>query len=101
MKELRLAQGVTQEQVAKDLDCTVAFISNVENNRAKLNLRMLLYYSKLCNVPVDTILNAGFGKDEQRKSDQLVQEEMLHIFNTFSLTERKKIVKLLKTWQEE
>ena len=50
MKQLRSERGITQEQVAKDLNCTVPFVSNVENNRAKLNLRVLLYYSKLCNV---------------------------------------------------
>ena len=59
MKQLRSERGITQEQVAKDLNCTVPFVSNVENNRAKLNLRVLLYYSKLCNVSVDTILDAG------------------------------------------
>ena len=45
MKQLRSERGITQEQVAKDLNCTVPFVSNVENNRAKLNLRVLLYYS--------------------------------------------------------
>ncbi len=43
--------AITQEQVAKDLNCTVPFVSNVENNRAKLNLRVLLYYSKLATYP--------------------------------------------------
>ena len=43
MKQLRNERGITQEQVARDLDCTVPFVSNVENNRAKLNLRVLLY----------------------------------------------------------
>ena len=41
MKQLRSERGITQEQVAKDLNCTVPFVSNVENNRAKLNLRVL------------------------------------------------------------
>ncbi len=60
MKQLRVEQGYTQEMVAEDLDCTVAFVSNLENNRAKLNLRVLLYYSKLCNVTIDEILEPGF-----------------------------------------
>ena len=42
MKQLRVEQGYTQEMVAEDLKCTVAFVSNLENNRAKLNLRVLL-----------------------------------------------------------
>ena len=45
MKELRSSLGITQERVAKDLGCTIAFVSNVENNRVKINLRVLYYYS--------------------------------------------------------
>lgn len=30
MKQLRSERGITQEQVAKDLNCTVPFVSNVE-----------------------------------------------------------------------
>ncbi|MDE5778560.1 MAG: helix-turn-helix domain-containing protein [Lachnospiraceae bacterium] len=100
MQELRLGQGITQEQVAEDLNCTIAYVSNVENNRAKLNLRTLLYYSQLCNVPVDTILNAGLEQKNASTEEKELDTEMLLIFNTFGLQERKKIIKLLKTWQE-
>ena len=78
MKQLRSERGITQEQVAKDLNCTVPFVSNVENNRAKLNLRVLLYYSKLCNVSVDTILDAGrdlppLDEKERQLNDESAQ----------------------------
>ena len=51
MKQLRSERGITQEQVAKDLNCTVPFVSNVENNRAKLNLRVLLYSLSSATYP--------------------------------------------------
>ena len=81
MKQLRSERGITQEQVAKDLNCTVPFVSNVENNRAKLNLRVLLYYSKLCNVSVDTILDAGrdippLDEKEHQLNDEMLQEDL-------------------------
>ena len=47
MKQLRSERGITQEQVAKDLNCTVPFVSNVENNRTAMSLRMLTYYARL------------------------------------------------------
>ena len=93
MKQLRSERGITQEQVAKDLNCTVPFVSNVENNRAKLNLRVLLYYSKLCNVSVDTILDAG--------RDIPPLDEMLNVFRGFSVTAKEKIIKMLRIWQEK
>ena len=79
MKQLRSERGITQEQVAKDLNCTVPFVSNVENNRAKLNLRVLLYYSKLCNVSVDTILDAGRDLPPLDEKERQLNDEVLNV----------------------
>ena len=100
MKQLRSERGITQEQVAKDLNCTVPFVSNVENNRAKLNLRVLLYYSKLCNVSVDTILDAGRDIPPLDEKEHQLNDEMLNVFRGFSVTEKEKIIKMLRIWQE-
>ena len=59
LKRLRTEHSYTQEQIAEALGCTVSFVSNIENNRAKLNLRVLTYYAKLFHVTVDSILGAG------------------------------------------
>ena len=96
MKQLRSERGITQEQVAKDLNCTVPFVSNVENNRAKLNLRVLLYYSKLCNVSVDTILDAGRDLPPLDEKERQLNDEVLNVFRGFSVTEKEKIIKMLR-----
>ena len=90
MKQLRSERGITQEQVAKDLNCTVPFVSNVENNRAKLNLRVLLYYSKLCNVSVDTILDAGRDLPPLDEKERQLNDEVLNVFRGFSVAEKKR-----------
>ena len=101
MKQLRSERGITQEQVAKDLNCTVPFVSNVENNRAKLNLRVLLYYSKLCNVSVDTILDAGRDLPPLDEKERQLNDEVLNVFRGFSVSEKEKIIKMLRIWQEK
>ena len=101
MKQLRRERGITQEQVAKDLNCTVPFVSNVENNRAKLNLRVLLYYSKLCNVSVDTILDAGRDLPPLDEKERQLNDEVLNVFRGFSVAEKEKIIKMLRIWQEK
>lgn len=101
MKHLRIEQGVTQEKIAGDLGCTVSFVSNVENNRTKLNLRTLLYYAALCNVSVDSLLDAGKTSPTQINEDQQTDKELLHIFHTFSPDERKKMIKILKIWKSQ
>ncbi|MDE6232302.1 MAG: helix-turn-helix domain-containing protein [Lachnospiraceae bacterium] len=100
MKQMRMEQGVTQEKVAEDLECTVAFVSNVENSRTKLNLRVLLYYSKLCNMSVDSILAAGKDSESIENTDNdPMYDELIGIFKTFSADERRKIIRMLKVWK--
>ena len=53
VKKLRISQGLTQEDVAKALDVTPGYISNVENGRNLMTLRMLSYYAELTNVSLD------------------------------------------------
>lgn len=96
MKRLRVEHSYTQEQVADDLGCTVAFVSNIENNRAKLNLRVLLYYASLCNVTVDSILNAGRPADTARSASDTRDSELLYTFHQFGEEEQDKIIKILK-----
>ena len=93
MKQLRSERGITQEQVAKDLNCTVPFVSNVENNRAKLNLRVLLYYSK--------ILDAGRDLPPLDEKERQLNDEVLNVFRGFSVAEKEKIIKMLRIWQEK
>ena len=45
MKELRIKMKLTQAEVAKALNVTPGYISNVENNRTAMSLRILIYYA--------------------------------------------------------
>ncbi|MDD5999773.1 MAG: helix-turn-helix transcriptional regulator, partial [Lachnospiraceae bacterium] len=47
IKELRIKNGLTQNQVAESLGVTPGYISNVENNRTAMSLRILTYYARL------------------------------------------------------
>lgn len=96
LKRLRTKHSYTQEQIANDLGCTVSFISNIENNRAKLNLRVLLYYAKLCNVTLDSILNAGDADTDEKKHSEARDAELLNIVHQFSVEEQDKMIKILK-----
>ncbi|MCC8126901.1 MAG: helix-turn-helix domain-containing protein [Clostridiales bacterium] len=101
MKRLRMDLGVTQEKVANDLQCTIAFVSNVENNRAKLNLRVLLYYADLCHVPVDLILDAGRPEEAQHTPGEQQTAELLRLFQTFTPEEQTKLIRIMKLWQSK
>ncbi len=50
MKELRIKMKLTQAEVARALNVTPGYISNVENNRTAMSLRILIYYARLLNI---------------------------------------------------
>ena len=56
VKELRIANGLTQADVAKNLNVTPGFISNVEKGRSVMSLRLLIYYAQLTGCTLDTLV---------------------------------------------
>ena len=54
IKHIRQKMGLTQNQVAEALGVTPGYISNVENNRTAMSLRILTYYAKLCGLRPQT-----------------------------------------------
>lgn len=100
LKRLRTEHSYTQEQIAGDLGCTVSFVSNIENNRAKLNLRVLMYYAKLCNVTIDSILNAGQNEGRQQDISAARDAEALNILHRFPPKRQEQIIKVLKYIKE-
>lgn len=100
MKRLRTAHGYTQEKVARDLSCTVAYISNIEHNRVRLNLRVLMYYAETFGVTVDSIINTGRADPADNYSHNARDTELLNIFHTFPDKDQDNIIKILKYTSE-
>ena len=53
---LRRLRGLTQEQLAEMLDCSVQFLSMVERGRRGMSLRMLCACARALQVSVDELL---------------------------------------------
>ena len=56
VKNLRQKTGLTQSQVAESLGVTPGYISNVENNRTAMSLRILTYYARLVGCSLDSLV---------------------------------------------
>ena len=56
VKELRIQMKLTQAEVASALNVTPGYISNVENNRTAMSLRVLIYYARLMNITLDSLI---------------------------------------------
>ncbi len=70
------------------------------HNRAKLNLRILVYYARLCNVTIDSILSAGQNDDKNQDISGIRDAEILNILHQFSPDGQEKIIKILKSIKE-
>lgn len=94
LKQFRKKRGITQEEIAKQLGVTVAYISNVENNKVKLNLRVLSFYANLLGVSIDYLLHT-----EQSNANPL-DAEILKILGGFTNDEKEKLIKILHIMKE-
>ena len=54
-REIRTQLGLSQNDVAKALRVTRGFISNVENGRVNMSMRLMVYYAQLMHVSLDEI----------------------------------------------
>ena len=96
IKELRIQMGLTQNEVAAALEVTPGYISNVENGRTSMSLRMLIYYSKLTNLSLDSLI----GRIEPEYTETALDNELTVEIRKLSIVDKEKLLKMIKIWQE-
>ena len=97
VKELRLQMGLTQNQVAKALHVTPGYISNVENNRTAMSLRMLTYYARLSGITLDSLV----GQIEPEYEKTALDNELLEKISILSAQQNRKLIKTLEIWEND
>lgn len=95
VKELRLAHGLTQLQVAQHLGVTPGYISNVENNRVAMSLRVLIYYAKLVGITLDSLV----GRVEPEYTRTALDNELFEKIQRLSDEEKVNLIKTLDIWK--
>lgn len=94
VKKLRISKGLTQEDVARELDVTPGYISNVENGRNLMTLRMLTYYAELTDVSLDYL--AGNVSEEYKKT--ALDNEILQLVSRMTDEQKEKLIGTLRLW---
>lgn len=92
VKELRIANHLTQDQVAKALGVTPGYISNVENNRSLMTLRMLTYYAQLTGMSLDYLA----GSIDEDYTETALDREILTILKDFSPEQKEKLIQMAR-----
>lgn len=97
IKELRIQMGLTQNQVAEELNVTPGYISNVENNRTAMSLRILTYYAKLVGISLDSLV----GQVEQEYQETALDNDLMAKISKMSIDKKLKLLKTLELWEDE
>ena len=96
IKELRIQMGLTQNQVAEELNVTPGYISNVENNRTAMSLRILTYYAKLVGISLDSLV----GQVEQEYQVTALDNDLMSKISKMSIDKKLKLLKTLELWED-
>ena len=95
IKAYRIKLGLTQSQVAAELNVTPGYISNVENGRTAMSLKMLIYYAKLMGVTLDTLV----GDLEPDYKTTALENALLSVINNLSDAEKEKLIQTIQLWK--
>ena len=97
MKELRIKMKLTQAEVARALNVTPGYISNVENNRTAMSLRILIYYARLLNISLDSLI----GRIDSEYRETALDSEISEQVHKLEIPQKQKLLKTMKVWMDE
>ena len=94
VKSLRQKMGLTQNQVAESLGVTPGYISNVENNRTAMSLRILAYYARLIGCSLDALV----GELDSEYSETALDRKLYQTILKLDIDTKEKLLKTLEIW---
>lgn len=97
IRQIRIDNHLTQEQVARALDATPGYICNVENGRTAMSLRMLVYFAKLTNTTLDSLV----GSMDSSYTATAIDNEIMGLLADFSDSEKLKLIKMIRIWKDK
>ena len=95
IKSYRIKLGLTQSQVAAEMDVTPGYISNVENGRTAMSLRFLIYYAKLMGVTLDELV----GTLEPEYTSNALENALMAEISKMDDAKKEKLLKTIKIWK--
>ena len=96
IKNLRIQNGLTQNQVAESLGVTPGYICNVENNRTAMSLRVLTYYARLVGCSLDSLV----GELEPEYAETALDRKLYQAIIQLDSETKEKLLKTIELWIE-
>ena len=96
IRELRIRNGLTQNQVAESLGVTPGYISNVENNRTAMSIRILTYYARLVGCSLDSLV----GELEPEYTATSLDRKLYNSIIDLDVKTKEKLLKTIEIWKK-
>ena len=96
VKNLRIRNDLTQNQVAEALGVTPGYISNVENNRTAMSLRILTYYARLVGCSLDSLV----GELEPEYAETALDRKLYQAILSLDMETKEKLLKTIELWKK-
>ena len=89
--EVRTDRQLTQEYLAKVTDVNVSHISNIETNKVKVSLTLLVSICNAMNVTVDYILG-----NEYKAPTTAFETELLNTVDKLDFSKKEQLLRIAK-----
>ncbi|MBR2812746.1 MAG: helix-turn-helix transcriptional regulator [Solobacterium sp.] len=96
IKQLRTRLKMTQTEVAEALQVTPGYISNVENNRCAMSLKILIYYARLTGISLDELA----GLMDPAYTSDFLDHKLMENLSRLSLEQKEKLLRTIEIWSE-
>jgi transcriptional regulator with XRE-family HTH domain len=94
IKNLRIQNGLTQNQVAVALGVTPGYIRIVENGRTAMSLRILTYYARLVGCSLHSLV----GELEPEYTETALDRELYQAIVKLDMKTKEKLLKTIELW---
>jgi transcriptional regulator with XRE-family HTH domain len=91
IREIRISKGLTQEYIANMVNVNTSHISNIENNRVKISLTILVGICNAIGTTVDYILS-----NEYCSSDSSIDNEILKELKSLDKEKKETALRIIK-----
>lgn len=91
IREIRNEKKMTQEYIANAVNVNVSHISNIETNKVKVSLTLLVHICNVLDTTIDYIL-----ENEYFSFDSVIERELIHIFKDMEKEKQEMRLRIAK-----
>jgi len=91
IRDVRTGKGLTQEALANSVNVNVSHISNIENNKVKISLTLLIKICNALNVSIDYLL-----ENEYTAPSSGIETELIHVLKEMPSDKKETLLRIAK-----